>query len=176
MKRNSALLIVIAIVLVLSLSLAACNKKDAPPQDEKATYSVSIPSGEGYTVVGAANVKEGEDYSFQVNIANGYNGTDMVVKVNGNTVVKTGNAYVVNSVSGNLVITVTGVKKNAPDTYTVTLPSGNGFTASGETTVTAGSNYTFTVTVATGYEVSTLDVKNVEETLTTTSTEGNDVT
>lgn len=176
MKRNSALLIVIAIVLVLSLSLAACNKKDAPPQDEKATYSVSIPSGEGYTVVGAANVKEGEDYSFQVNIANGYNGTDMVVKVNGNTVVKTGNAYVVNSVSGNLVITVTGVKKNAPDTCTVTLPSGNGFTASGETTVTAGSNYTFTVTVATGYDVSTLVVKNVEATLTATSTEGNVVT
>ena len=176
MKRNSALLIVIAIVLVLSLSLAACNKKDAPPQDEKATYYVSIPSGEGYTVVGAANVKEGEDYSFQVNIANGYNGTDMVVKVNGNTVVKTGNAYVVNSVSGNLVITVTGVKKNAPDTYTVTLPSGNGFTASGETTVTAGSNYTFTVTVATGYDVSTLVVKNVEATLTATSTEGNVVT
>lgn len=176
MKRNSALLIVIAIVLVLSLSLAACNKKDAPPQDEKATYSVSIPSGEGYTVVGAANVKEGEDYSFQVNIANGYNGTDMVVKVNGNTVVKTGNAYVVNSVSGNLVITVTGVKKNAPDTYTVTLPSGNGFTASGETTVTAGSNYTFTVTVATGYDVSALVVKNGEATLTATSTEGNVVT
>lgn len=176
MKRNSALLIVIAIVLVLSLCLVACNKKDAPPQDEKSTYSVSIPSGEGYTVVGAANVKEGEDYSFQVNIANGYNGTDMVVKVNGNTVVKTGNAYVVNSVSGNLVITVTGVKKNAPDTYTVTLPSGNGFTASGETTVTAGSNYTFTVTVATGYDVSTLVVKNVEATLTATSTEGNVVT
>lgn len=176
MKRNSALLIVIAIVLVLTLGLAACNKKDAPPQDEKATYSVSIPSGEGYTVVGEANVKEGEDYSFQVNIANGYNGTDMVVKVNGNTVVKTGNAYVVNSVSGNLVITVTGVQKNAPDTYTVTLPSGNGFTASGETTVTAGSNYTFTVTVATGYDVSTLVVKNVEATLTATSTEGNVVT
>ena len=176
MKRNSALLIVIAIVLVLTLGLAACNKKDAPPQDEKATYSVSIPSGEGYTVVGEANVKEGEDYSFQVNIANGYNGTDMVVKVNGNTVVKTGNAYVVNSVSGNLVITVTGVKKNAPDTYTVTLPSGNGFMASGETTVTAGSNYTFTVTVATGYDVSTLVVKNVEATLTATSTEGNVVT
>lgn len=176
MKRNSALLIVIAIVLVLTLGLAACNKKDAPPQDEKATYSVSIPSGEGYTVVGAANVKEGEDYSFQVNIANGYNGTDMVVKVNGNTVVKTGNVYVVNSVSGNLVITVTGVKKNAPDTYTVTLPSGNGFTASGETTVTAGSNYTFTVTVATGYDVSTLVVKNGEATLTATSTEGNVVT
>ncbi len=176
MKRNNALLIVIAIVLVLSLCLAACNKKDAPPQDEKATYSVSIPSGEGYTVVGAANVKEGEDYSFQVNIANGYNGTDMVVKVNGNTVVKTGNAYVVNSVSGNLVITVTGVKKNAPDTYTVTLPSGNGFTASGETTATAGSNYSFTVTVATGYDVSSLVVKNGEATLTATSTEGNVVT
>lgn len=176
MKRNSALLIVIAIVLVLTLSLAACNKKDAPPQDEKATYSVSIPSGEGYTVVGAASVKEGEDYSFQVNIANGYNGTDMVVKVNGNTVVKTGNAYVVNSVSGNLVITVTGVKKNAPDTYTVTLPSGNGFAASGETTVTAGSNYSFTVTVATGYDVSSLVVKNGEATLTATSTEGNVVT
>lgn len=176
MKRNSALLIVIAIVLVLTLSLAACNKKDAPPQDEKATYSVSIPSGEGYTVVGAASVKEGEDYSFQVNIANGYNGTDMVVKVNGNTVVKTGNAYVVNSVSGNLVITVTGVKKNAPDTYTVTLPSGSGFTAAGETTVTAGSNYSFTVTVATGYDVSSLVVKNGEATLTATSTEGNVVT
>lgn len=176
MKRNSALLIVIAIVLVLTLGLAACNKKDAPPQDEKATYSVSIPSGEGYTVVGAANVKEGEDYSFQVNIANGYNGTDMVVKVNGNTVVKTGNAYVVNSVSGNLVITVTGVKKNAPDTYTVTLPSGSGFTAAGETTVTAGSNYSFTVTVATGYDVSSLVVKNGEATLTATSTEGNVVT
>lgn len=176
MKRNSALLIVIAIVLVLTLSLAACNKKDAPPQDEKSTYSVSIPSGEGYTVVGEANVKEGEDYSFQVNIANGYNGTDMVVKVNGNTVVKTGNAYVVNSVSGNLVITVTGVKKNAPDTYTVTLPSGSGFTAAGETTVTAGSNYSFTVTVATGYDVSALVVKNGEATLTATSTEGNVVT
>lgn len=176
MKRNNALLIVIAIVLVLSLCLAACNKKDAPKQDEKSTYSVSIPSGEGYTVVGAANVKEGEDYSFRVNIANGYNATDMVVKVNGNTVVKTGNAYVVNSVSGNLVITVTGVKKNAPDTYTVTLPSGSGFTAAGETTVTAGSNYSFTVTVATGYDVNTLVVKNGEATLTATSTEGNVVT
>lgn len=172
MKRNSALLIVVLImVLVLSLGLAACN--DAGGQGEKQTFSVTIPSGEGYTVVGEATVKEGENYSFSVNIAEGYNSANMVVKVNGNTVTKTGNVFVVNSVSGNLVITVTGVAKNGPSVFNVTLPNGAGYSVSGDTTVNKGSDYSFTVTVANGYDVSTLVVKSGEATLNATSVEGN---
>ena len=175
MKKNNALLIVIAMVLVLTFGLVACNDSEQVPSGEKTTYTVTIPTGEGYTVVGATSVKEGEDYSFQVNVAEGYNGTDMVVKVNGNIVVKTDNAYKVAAASGNLVITVTGVKKNAPNTYSVTLPSGNGYTISGETVVTAGSNYTFTITVLSGYNVDALVVKNGETILTYTSKQNNQV-
>lgn len=172
MKRNSALLIVVLImVLVLSLGLAACN--DDGGQGEKQTFSVTIPSGEGYTVVGEATVKEGENYSFSVNIAEGYNSANMVVKVNGNTVTKTGNVFIVNSVSGNLVITVTGVAKNGPSVFNVTLPNGTGYSVSGDATVNKGSDYSFTVTVANGYDVNTLVVKSGEATLNATSVEGN---
>ena len=172
MKRNSAFLtVVLALVLVLSFGLAACSHKNDPP--EKATYAVTIPVGEGYTVVGETSVKEGENYTFSVNIADGYNGDNMVVKVNGDTVTAQGGTFTVNSVSGNLVITVTGVRKNAPASFTVTLPEGAGLSAAGKETVTAGEDYSFTLTVATGYDAATLVVKNGDTTLTATKTEGN---
>lgn len=76
---------------------------------EIADYTVTIPTGEGYTITGEKTVKNGEDYTFTVTVTEGYDAANMVVKVNGEEVTAVDGVYTVEKVSANLTITVEGV-------------------------------------------------------------------
>ena len=74
-------------------------------------YTVTIPTGEGYTITGEKTVKNGEDYTFTVTVSEGYDAANMVVKVNDTEVTAVDGKYTVEKVSSDLTITVSGVKK-----------------------------------------------------------------
>ena len=148
MKKFISTLVVVLSVLMVVLSFSACVATEAE------TVNVTLPKNPvGYTVKGAATATKGENYTFTVAIAEGYEkGTDFAVKVNGKAVNETNGNYVVENVAEDLTIEVTGVKESVV-TFTVTLPANPvGYTVGGTTTVVKGSNYEFTVTVSEGYE------------------------
>ena len=117
---------------------------------EIADYTVTIPTGEGYTITGEKTVKNGEDYTFTVTVTEGYDAANMVVKVNDTEVTAVDGKYTVEKVSSDLTITVSGVKKQVAG-HAVTLTPGEGYTLTGEATAEDGKDYTFTVTVAEGF-------------------------
>ena len=80
---------------------------------EIADYTVTIPTGEGYTITGEKTVKNGEDYTFTVTVTEGYDAANMVVKVNDTEVTAVDGKYTVEKVSSDLTITVEGVVKAA---------------------------------------------------------------
>ena len=80
---------------------------------EIADYTVTIPTGEGYTITGEKTAKNGEDYTFTVTVTEGYDAANMVVKVNDTEVTAVDGIYTVEKVSSDLTITVEGVKKIA---------------------------------------------------------------
>jgi len=132
-----------------------------------AVYSVTFPETDGVTFVGAKTVYSGKDYSFTAEITGeAYEGT-LVVKANGETLTagEDGKTYTVKAVNANLNVTAEGVSVKQ---FAVSLPSGDGYTVTGETLVGYGSDYVFTVAKTEGYEQSTLTVKvngeTVEET------------
>ncbi|MBQ6831400.1 MAG: hypothetical protein IJO28_02075 [Oscillospiraceae bacterium] len=107
------------------------------------TYSVTLPSGEGYTVRGDTTAVQGSSYEFAVTLNQGYTQSVPLVKVNGVEVVNVDGLYTVENVREDLNITVENIGLN---TYTVTKTPGEGYTISGADTVTHGESYTFTVT------------------------------
>ena len=76
-------------------------------------HTVTIPEDAGYIVTGEKTVKDGEDYTFTVTVAEGYDGTNMVVKVNDTEVTAVDGKYTVEKVTSDLTITVEGVVKAA---------------------------------------------------------------
>ena len=113
--------------------------------DKKAEYTVTKPSVDGVTVTGADTVLETDSYTFSVTVDNAYDSSAMVVKVNGEAVTLTDGSYTIDAAGENITIEIEGV--SAKTVYTVTLPTGTGFTVNGQETSYAGEPYTFTVTV-----------------------------
>lgn len=125
------------------------------PMGEACT--VNTPIGEGFTFTGKDSVYEGKDYTFSLAVNEGYDGTNMVVKVNGEIVTGTNGTYTVAAVSENLEITVEGVVKK--ELCTVTLTEGEGYTISSGDIPYKGEDYTFTVAADTvHYKAATLQV------------------
>ena len=120
-----------------------------------ASYTVTLPENPvGYTIgyTGSTTVEAGQSFTFTVNVQEGYEKKEAFA-VKAGTEPLTANAdgsYTV-TVTDNLTITVEGVGKN---TYTVTIPTGEGYTIghTGSTTVEAGQSFTFTVNIQEGYE------------------------
>lgn len=84
--------------------------------EDTTVWLVTLAAGNGYTTDGAGYVKNGEDYSFTIDIKNGYDAANMVVKVNGKEVKADENGvYTVEAVSEDLVITVEGVESIPTD-------------------------------------------------------------
>ena len=156
MKKLS--IVMLAILVVFSCVFAACEV-----QPETKTYNVTLSTGEGYTLTGDKTVEGGKDYTFTLKIADGYEkSADFAVKANNQTLTaQADGSYKVANVSADLTISVSGVTKKAT-VYKVTLPSGEGYTINGETTVVEGADYTFTVVAATGYNLDYL-VVNVND-------------
>ena len=87
---------------------------------EIADYTVTIPTGEGYTITGEKTAKGGKDYTFKLELDYRYEaGEDFAVQVNGETVTSEKGVYTVKNVSTDLVITVKGVKEKVLKPVTV---------------------------------------------------------
>lgn len=78
--------------------------------------NVSWMEDAAYTVTGEKLVAVGSNYSFTVAANEGYDATNMVVKVNGNEVAGTDGSYTVENVSSDLAITVEGVTEAVQET------------------------------------------------------------
>jgi len=128
-------------------------------------YDVTLTQGTGYTLTGEQKADYGSDYSFTVALTEGYDKSTPVVKVNGEAVEVTNGTYTVQNVTDALTVTVEGVQLN---TYSVTLPSGTGYSVSGETTALHGTAYSFTLAVENGYKDTAPVVKANDEVLTGT--------
>ncbi len=160
MKKLS--IVLLAMVLVLACAFAACEVDNSPK-----TYNVTFTTGDGYTFAGGRVVESGKDYAFTVKIADGYEkSAEFAVKANGKVLAEKDGKYTVSAVTENITVTVTGVvKKAAPIVkYSVTLPTGEGYTVTGATEVVEGENYTFTLAATTGFNIDNAVVKvNGEE-------------
>ena len=125
-------------------------------QGVKEIITVTLPEGEGFTAAAAEGTKtpvlKGDSYSFTVAANEGYDATNMVVKVNGNEVAGTDGSYTVENVSSDLTITVDGVVKKQAASHSVTLTSGEGYTLTGEATAEDGKDYTFKLELDYRYE------------------------
>ena len=87
---------------------------------EIADYTVTIPTGEGYTITGEKTAKGGKDYTFKLELDYRYEaGENFAVQVNGETVTGEKGVYTVKNVSTDLVITVKGVKEKVLKPVTV---------------------------------------------------------
>ncbi len=158
MKKLS--IVLLAMVLVLACVFAACETTPT-------TYTVTLTTGEGYTLSGDKSVEEGKDYTFTLTIADGYEkSADFAVKANGTALSEANGKYTVTAVAANITVIVSGVvKKAAPIVkHSVTLPTGEGYTVTGATEVVDGENYTFTLAATTGFNIDNAVVKvNGEE-------------
>lgn len=158
MKKLS--IVLLAMVLVLACVFAACETTPT-------TYTVTLTTGEGYTLSGDKSVEEGKDYTFTLVIADGYEkSADFAVKANGTALSEANGKYTVTAVAANITVIVSGVvKKAAPIVkHSVTLPTGEGYTVTGATEVVDGENYTFTLAATTGFNIDSAVVKvNGEE-------------
>ena len=141
-------------VIVLSLlcaaaciGIVACEKEPAGIE----MVSVSLSEGEGYALTGRNSVAKGMDYKFRLSFSEGYEkGEDFSVTANGTEVSNTqGGYFVVRSVTENIAISVSGVKKTV---YSVTYPVSSSFEVVGNTSVEYGDTLSFSVAVANGFE------------------------
>lgn len=143
-------------ILVLSLSsillLASCGESKVPT-----TFLVSFSSGEGYTINGEKETKEGDAYSFSVSFAEGYEaGSSYAVKANGEEVKRNGDVYTVPSVQEDLLITVEGVSKIV---FSVDFAMADFVTFEGANSVTYGEDYSFSCKVEEGYSYTSISIK-----------------
>lgn len=131
----------------ITVTVTGVVKKAAPI----VKHSVTLPTGEGYTVTGATEVVEGENYTFTLAVTTGFNIDNAVVKVNGEELDNNGNVgeYTVENVTADLVITVEGVARNSLE---VTLTNGIGYKLDGELAAIYGLPYTFEVVIGAAFK------------------------
>ena len=147
-------LAVICAVVVTVVVLTTRDKGGEPPigreeyEDiigEATRFTVTAPSGEGYTVIAPDDILEGETLTFTVNINGGYTADTAVVRANGNALTGNGGTYTVADVSENITITVENVTRAY---YLVSYELPYGVSVAGAETVVPGSDLSFTVSVS----------------------------
>ena len=121
----------------------------------KAKYKVHKSTG-GYEILGDTEVTEGNDYTFMVQILDGYYGENLTVYVNGTAVTADAEGKYTVTPTGHFYITVTGVKE-LEGVVPVSLPGvGGGYRVvpceGYTTTVESGKDFKFTVTFVDGFK------------------------
>ncbi len=152
------------------------------PVQIRASYSVTLESGTGYTLTATAGsaspLHAGDSFGFAFALAEGYQKADnFAVKVNGTAVELTADGiYIITDVTENKTVTVEGVEK-APVYYSVTLESGTGYTltaVSGSASpIKEGDSFGFTFALQKGYRKTNsfaVKVNGVKVELTTNDT------
>ena len=155
MKRSSRILSALAIVFSLCMvCFAACTSGGNNSEAKK--YSVTINACEGVTVDCPTEVKENDNLSFTVTVADGYEGEPKVEAIIGGNAAEAkkgdNGSYTIENAVGDVVVTVSGVTKTA-SVFTVTVNACDGATVSGlDKTVAKNGVLTFSVGVKEGYE------------------------
>ena len=111
-----------------------------------------VPTGvdiDGYTITPKPVVNYGDSITFDVELLEGYEKDDFVVKVN-NQEISYNNGYTVSNITSNTIIVISGVKLK---TYNISFENTTGITGVSNTTVTHGSSYTITYDIADNYHV-----------------------
>ena len=122
-------------------------------------FSVTLSSGEGYLLDGAATVEQGATYRFTLTIEEAYDKSEITVKANGREIFaeSDGVSYELANVTEDLAITVEGVELN---TYEVKIPAGEGYTVTGESTQTVNHGDSASFIVAATEATSLVRVTN----------------
>lgn len=117
-------------------------------------------------------VDYGADFVFKIKLKDGYQASNMVVKANGTTLTEENGQYTIKNVIENQIISVDGISIK---TYSVTMPTGSGytitktdgssFTSSDLSSVAYGTKFGFKVTIWDSYTNSCI-VKAGSSTLT----------
>lgn len=123
---------------------------------ERKLFSVTRPEEAGIVFTGDESIREGKSYTFSIEVKNTHLATNMVVKVNGTEVELTDGSHTISAVDTNLVITVEGIRSK--EEYSVTKIAAEGVTIDGADTILENDAYTFTVSVAEGYDDTAMEV------------------
>lgn len=132
----------------------------------KAQYAVTYIPDPAYTLQKKGDIAfaSGDkfDYNskveFKVNVSTGYSDANMTVSANGVTLAKGDDGYYSFTIKADTTISINGVTK---EQYVVTVASGVGFTvAPTRQTVSYNDSAIFDITIATGYQVKDLKIKN----------------
>ena len=127
------------------------------------TYTITASAGSHGTIspTGPTKVNAGSSATFTFNPANSYQVNTLTV--DGQNVTNPTTSYTFPNVAGAHTIAVT-FSKIPVTTYTITASAGpNGSISPGTTQVTAGTSKTFTFAAATGYQVASVLVDNVNQ-------------
>ena len=136
-------------------------------------YRVTLSSGTGYTITGEPLAKHGEDYTFTVELAEGYSKTDsFMVDVNGRPLYSDTESYTYEMVESELHITVFGVADITPPDAEITI--GKNSFKSFLNTVTFGLFFKSTQTVTVTASDAGSGLKTVEYLLSETAFESKD--
>ena len=100
---------------ILIENIVFSGRVELPDGNSQVTFN----TGTGYTFNGESVYTVGEDYAFNITIADGYDATSMQVFANGTRVYATNGQYVVSNAPENLTISALGVKVAE---YSVILP------------------------------------------------------
>lgn len=131
------------------------------------TYTVTLPTLEGATTTPAAGVhtvNEGVDFSFSLTLKPEYSNSTPVVTVADKTLTPDNGNYKIETVTADIIVTITGIVKNEPVTpepepvyYNVTLPALIGATlnpGTGNYSVVENGSFEFTLTLDKDYNQS----------------------
>ena len=134
-----------------------------PTSPDPVTYEVILPNGANYTAAFVAGSSSpavaGSTVNFTVVPEEGYEIT--IVTIGSITLNAVNGVYTINGIAADTTIKAEAELIPDPVTYTVTLPSGTGYTAAfvaGSTSpAAAGSVVNFTVVAEAGYEIIKVD-------------------
>lgn len=159
MKNKSTIILLLAFVAVCCLTIGCATSTEQ--------FNVKLSKGAGYVVNGAKTVEKGKNYIFTVTANEGYNVTSVMVGTEKLT--ETDGKYTVANVTADIEIVVSAQRK----TFSVFFV-GDGYEASGEPTVTYGSNYVFTLSIADGYDKTVTPVVKADDNVLVGEKDGND--
>ena len=132
-------------VTIVASGIELANCVITLPEDND-KYTVEVEAG--YTTT----VEYGKEFKFRVNVSDKYSVNNLVVKANGSVITSSDGVYVIDSVKGNIVITVEG---EMLEIYNVTLPSSEMYSIEPEqgytTNVVSNSDFKFKVVINSGY-------------------------
>lgn len=87
------------------------------PEPTPTTYTVTLPVIEGATLMpeSSTSVESGKNFAFTLTLKEGYSASNLTVKTNGSVLLPVSNGrYVIEKVTSNIVVTVTGIVKDNP--------------------------------------------------------------